>query len=131
MVSLMNLYNMDNDSLKKYLLMNKNLIKTNEVRDILMSPNRHYAFVWLVQELDDYSYISDADMIKRILKNDRFFAKMNAILTSCKDISLFLDHDDILEFILSDSLRGFLNYLNYKSAIPVINYMLKKDMLNY
>lgn len=131
MVSLMNLYNMDNNSLKNYLLMNKDLIKSNEVRDILMSPNRHYAFVWLVQELDDYSYISDADMIKRILKNDRFFAKMNAILTSCKDISLFLDHDDILEFILSDSLRGFLNYLNYKSAIPVINYMLKKDMLNY
>ena len=50
MVSLMNLYNMDNNSLKNYLLMNKDLIKSNEVRDILMSPNRHYAFVWLVQE---------------------------------------------------------------------------------
>ncbi len=127
----MNLNDMDNESLKNYLLMNKELLKNNEVRDILMSSNRHYAFVWLVQRLDDYSYISDNDMVKRILKDDRFIDKMNAILTSCKDISLFLENDSILEIVLSKKLCDYLISLNYKSAIPVVNYMFKNNLENY
>ena len=71
-----------------------------------------------------FEYISDADMIKRILKNDRFFAKMNAILTSCKDISLFLDHDDILEFILSDSQNFEYLTLSYRYNHHCIYYFV-------
>ena len=61
---------------------NKETLKNKEMRDMLMLDKYHYSFVWLVQDLDDYSYIADDDMVDRIINNNRCGDKINAIMTN-------------------------------------------------
>ena len=44
---------------------NKETLKNKEMRDMLMLDKYHYSFVWLVQDLDDYSYIADDDIDRK------------------------------------------------------------------
>lgn len=122
---------MDNVALKDKLLKNKELLKNMGVRDMLFESSYHYAFVWVVQELDDYSFVSDSDMVRRILSDDRCTDKLCAIITSGLNIGSFLDNDDILNKVFSSSLVNDLSSLNYSSACPVMNYMLKNGFERY
>ena len=47
------------------------LLLNKDIRNLLMQEERHYVFVWVVQKLSNYNYISDDDMVDRILKDKR------------------------------------------------------------
>ena len=107
---------------------NKETLKNKEMRDMLMLDKYHYSFVWLVQDLDDYSYIADDDMVDRIINNNRCGDKINAIMTSGKDNSLLLKNEKILKKIFELDLQVYLTSLNYKASVYVMDYMLKNGL---
>ena len=107
---------------------NKETLKNKEMRDMLMLDKYHYSFVWLVQDLDDYSYIADDDMVDRIINNNRCGDKINAIMTSGKDNSLLLKNEKILKKIFELDLQVYLTSLDYKASVYVMDYMLKNGL---
>lgn len=124
----MNIENLDNKSFLEILLKNKELLKDEKIRNQLMDDKYHYTFVWLVQILDDYSYIADDDMVNKIINNNRCTDKLNAIMTSGKDNSPYIKNEKILKKIFENGLQTFLSSLNYDSSILVINYMIKNNL---
>ena len=62
---------LDNLQLANYISRNEELLLNKDIRDLLMQEEKHYAFVWIVQKIDDCSYISDDDMVNRILNDKR------------------------------------------------------------
>lgn len=123
----MDIGNLNNADLVKFLCTNKEYLKMNNVRDLLMNDDRHYAFVWLVQDLDDYSYIYDEDMISRIINNRKFYDKMNAIMSSGNENNLFMHNNKILDVVFSKGLSPYLYSINYNDSIYVMNYFINKN----
>ena len=123
--------NMNNSELESLILKNKELLLDSNIRSLLMEENRHYAFVWIVQEIDDFSYLSDDDMINRILEDKKFEEKMNAILSSCKNIASLLKNKNFANAILSTNLINYLTYLDYDSSKVLMDYMLNEKLEKY
>lgn len=123
--------NMNNSELESLILKNKELLLDSNIRSLLMEENRHYAFVWIVQEIDDFSYLSDDDMINRILEDKKFEEKMNAILSSCKNIASLLKNKNFANAILSTNLIKYLTYLDYDSSKVLMDYMLNEKLEKY
>lgn len=119
---------LDNLQLANYISRNEELLLNKDIRDLLMQEEKHYAFVWIVQKIDDCSYISDDDMVNRILNDKRRSEKLNAIITSCKDISKFVKNENVIKAILSSFLVNYLNYLDLKSSRVIADYMIKNHL---
>lgn len=122
---------MNNEELKKYLIINSYLLNDKSVRELLFSSSKHYVFVWVVQGINNFSSFCDEDMINRILNDSRCRDKLNAIITSCKNIGSFLNNDRVLDKIFSMDLEMYFDHLNYSSALPVLNYMVKNGLEKY
>ena len=119
---------LDNLQLANYISRNEELLLNKDIRDLLMQEEKHYAFVWIVQKIDDCSYISDDDMVNRILNDKRRSEKLNAIITSCKDVSKFVKNENVIKAILSSFLVNYLNYLDLKSSRVIADYMIKNHL---
>ena len=54
---MLNFYNYKGELLKEYVIKNKTdeLLNNDELRSYLLQNENHYAFVWLVQDLDEKS----------------------------------------------------------------------------
>lgn len=122
---------MNNVELEKYLIANDHLLKDKNVRDILFEPSNHYVFVWVVQGIDNFAHYCDDDMVNRILNDVRCRDKLNAIITSSKNIGSFLNDDRVLDKVFSFDLSAYFYNLNYSSAIPVLKYMFKNGLERY
>lgn len=121
---------LDNYQLRTYLLQNTGLLNEPIVRDILFSDKRHYTFIWIIQAINNLSFM-DEDFTCRILSNNKCIEKISAIINFCNDISFFLSDKRILEKIFSSDIPEHFFSLNYCSALPIMKYMLKHNLLYY
>lgn len=130
-VDIENLKKMENRSLANYIFGNEKLLLNKDIRNLLMQEERHYVFVWVVQKLSNYNYISDDDMVDRILKDKRKNDKLNAILTSCKNIENFIKNERILKEICSPFLINYIDYVDLNSARIIMDYLIKNNLEEY
>ena len=130
-VDIENLKKMENRSLANYIFGNEKLLLNKDIRNLLMQEERHYVFVWVVQKLNNYNYISDDDMVDRILKDKRKNDKLNAILTSCKNIENFIKNERILKEICSPFLINYIDYVDLNSARIIMDYLIKNNLEEY
>lgn len=130
-VDIENLKKMENRSLANYIFGNEKLLLNKDIRNLLMQEERHYVFVWVVQKLNNYNYISDDDMVDRILKDKRKNDKLNAILTSCKNIENFIKNERILKEICSPFLINYIDYVDLNSARIIMDYLIKNNSEEY
>ncbi len=130
-VDIENLKKMENRSLANYIFGNEKLLLNKDIRNLLMQEERHYVFVWIVQKLSNYNYISDDDMVDRILKDKRKNDKLNAILTSCKNIENFIKNERILKEICSPFLINYIDYVDLNSARIIMDYLIKNNLEEY
>ncbi len=130
-VDIENLKKMENRSLANYIFENEKLLLNKDIRNLLMQEERHYVFVWVVQKLNNYNYISDDDMVDRILKDKRKNDKLNAILTSCKNIENFIKNERILKEICSPFLINYIDYVDLNSARIIMDYLIKNNLEEY
>lgn len=130
-VDIENLKKMENRSLANYIFGNEKLLLNKDIRNLLMQEERHYVFVWVVQKLSNYNYISDDDMVDRILKDKRKNDKLNAILTSCKNIENFIKNERILKEICSPFLIDYIDYVDLNSARIIMDYLIKNNLEEY
>ena len=130
-VDIENLKKMENRSLANYIFENEKLLLNKDIRNLLMQEERHYVFVWVVQKLSNYNYISDDDMVDRILKDKRKNDKLNAILTSCKNIENFIKNERILKEICSPFLINYIDYVDLNSAKIIMDYLIKNNLEEY
>ena len=130
-VDIENLKKMENRSLANYIFGNEKLLLNKDIRNLLMQEERHYDFVWVVQKLSNYNYISDDDMVDRILKDKRKNDKLNAILTSCKNIENFIKNERILKEICSPFLINYIDYVDLNSARIIMDYLIKNNLEEY
>lgn len=130
-VDIENLKKMENRSLANYIFGNEKLLLNKDIRNLLMQEERHYVFVWVVQKLSNYNYISDDDMVDRILKDKRKNDKLNAILTSCKNIENFIKNERILKEICSPFLINYIDYVDLNSARIIMDYLIKNNSEEY
>ena len=130
-VDIENLKKMENRSLANYIFENEKLLLNKDIRNLLMQEERHYVFVWVVQKLSNYNYISDDDMVDRILKDKRKNDKLNAILTSCKNIENFIKNERILKEICSPFLINYIDYVDLNSARIIMDYLIKNNLEEY
>ena len=130
-VDIENLKKMENRSLANYIFGNEKLLLNKDIRNLLMQEERHYVFVWVVQKLNNYNYISDDDMVDRILKDKRKNDKLNAILTSCKNIENFIKNERILKEICSPFLINYIDYVALNSARIIMDYLIKNNLEEY
>ena len=130
-VDIENLKKMENHSLANYIFENEKLLLNKDIRNLLMQEERHYVFVWVVQKLNNYNYISDDDMVDRILKDKRKNDKLNAILTSCKNIENFIKNERILKEICSPFLINYIDYVDLNSARIIMDYLIKNNLEEY
>lgn len=130
-VDIENLKKMENRSLANYIFENEKLLLNKDIRNLLMQEERHYVFVWVVQKLNNYNYISDDDMVDRILKDKRKNDKLNAILTSCKNVENFIKNERILKEICSPFLINYIDYVDLNSARIIMDYLIKNNLEEY
>ena len=130
-VDIENLKKMENRSLANYIFENEKLLLNKDIRNLLMQEERHYVFVWVVQKVNNYNYISDDDMVDRILKDKRKNDKLNAILTSCKNIENFIKNERILKEICSPFLINYIDYVDLNSARIIMDYLIKNNLEEY
>ena len=81
----MNFYNYKGELLKEYVIKNKTdeLLNNDELRSYLLQNENHYAFVWLVQDLDEKSksiLLNNKYLEEIIDKDDKALYKFNAIM---------------------------------------------------
>ena len=70
-------------------------------------------------------------MVDRILKDKRKNDKLNAILTSCKNIENFIKNERILKEICSPFLINYIDYVDLNSARIIMDYLIKNNLEEY
>lgn len=127
----MDFYNYKGELLKEYVIKNKTdeLLNNDELRSYLLQNENHYAFVWLVQDLDEKSksiLLNNKYLEEIIDKDDKALYKFNAIMQSypacLKNVS-----EKVMDFVIKPYNNGDYNYFDFELATQVFNYILKNN----
>lgn len=127
----MNFYNYKGELLKEYVIKNKTdeLLNTDELRSYLLQNENHYAFVWLVQDLDEKSksiLLNNKYLEEIIDKDDKALYKFNAIMQSypacLKNVS-----EKVMSFVIKPYNNNDYSYFDFELATQVFNYILKNN----
>lgn len=125
----MNFYNYKGELLKEYVIKNKTdeLLNNDELRNYLLQNENHYAFVWLVQDLDEKSksILLNNKYLEEIIDNDdkalyKFNAIMQSYSTCLKNVS-----EKVMDFVIKPYNEYDYSYFDFELATQVFNYILK------
>ena len=138
-------YNVDGDimnewnnysglELKEFVIRNinkKGILQDNQFKEYLLKSENHYAFVWLVQDLDieNVKLLLDNDYLEKIIAFDsRASDKFNAIIDSKNEIFLSVK-EEILEYILdSNNLYFLFSRFNIEVADKLFDLIITKKV---
>ena len=120
--------------LKEFVIRNidkKEILQDDEIKEYLLKAENHYAFVWLVQELDieNVKLLLDNNFLEKIIAVDsRASDKINAIIDSKNEIFSSVN-DNILEYILDcNNLYFLFSYFNIEVADKLFNLIITKKV---
>lgn len=106
------------------------ILSDNEFKNYLLEEKNHYAFVWLVQDLNEKNaqILIDNEYMEKIIDTDKKSAyKFNAILCSKGDLLLNAS-DKVIKYILEENyLNSFLSYLSKEVTLKLLDYIISKD----
>ncbi len=127
----MNFYNYKGELLKDYVIKNKNdeLLNNDGLRNYLLQNENHYAFIWLVQDLDEKSksiLLNNKYLEEIIDKDDKAIYKFNTIMQSypacLKNVS-----EKVMNFVIKPYNNSDYGYFDFELATQVFNFILKNN----
>lgn len=125
------IFNYKGEELKNYVKNNasKELLESNELRNYLLEDYNHYAFVWLVQELDNESksFLLNKDYLEKIINTDqKALYKFNVIMQSYPDC-LKNTSELVMKQVLKPYNESDYHYFDIELASQIFDYILKKE----
>ncbi len=127
----MDFYNYKGELLKDYVIKNKTdeLLNNDGLRDYLLQNENHYAFIWLVQDLDEKSksiLLNNKYLEEIIDKDDKAIYKFNVIIQSYP-ACLKNTSEKVMNFVIKPYNNSDYGYFDFELATKVFNFILKNN----
>lgn len=107
----------------------KDILTNNEFLNHILKSENHYAFVWLIQRMDDdlINLFLNPDFLDRLLLDERANDKYNCIITSAPNVLEKASGKVIKYLINSKEIYFIYDNLNLVVANMMLDYIIEKD----